>query len=101
MTNFPVGLMWQVIESLEKLKASEKWITQGGATLVVFTIIGLVMTIVALSLGDPIFSNIALLNIFLGLAVGVPLIYVGKATLDLRKSESEIRDQRSQVRGER
>ena len=68
-------------QSLEKLKSSEKWITQGSATVVVFTIIGLIISIIGFLLNDPDFSSIAVLNLLLGLAIGLPIIYVGRASL--------------------
>jgi len=66
-------------QSLEKLKAGEKWITGGSATLVVFTLIALAITFVGVALNDPTFSYIAIINFLLGAFVGLPLVYVGKA----------------------
>jgi len=81
-------------QSLEKLRASQRWINGGGATLVALTLIALAMAIVGVASGDATFAYIALANFLLGAAVGLPLIYVGKASLTravrlLSRSQSE------------
>lgn len=67
--------------SLEKLKASQKWVNGSSTTLVACTMLGLAITILGFILNDPVLSNIALINLFLGLVIGLPLIFVGKASL--------------------
>src|SRR5262249_41910369 len=81
-------------QSLKKLKASQEWINGGTATLVVFTLIGLAITALGFALQSPALTNIALLNLLLGLIIGLPLVYVGKVSLKraarlLSKSQTE------------
>src|SRR5215470_16022439 len=82
-------------QSLEKLKAGQRWINGGSATLVAFTLIGLAITIIGFALNEPAFSNIAIINLLLGLAIGLPLVFAGKASLKraariLSKSQNVI-----------
>ena len=81
LSGVQVALEGSADQSLQKLKASQKWIGAGSATLAVFTLIGLVIAILGFALNDAGFSNIALINLLLGLFIGLPLIYVGKASL--------------------
>jgi uncharacterized protein YacL len=81
-------------QSLEKLKASREWINAGSATLVVFTLIGLVLAIIGFTSNNLTFSNIALINLLMGLAIGLPLIFAGQVSLKraarfLSKSQTE------------
>ena len=81
-------------QSLEKLKASLEWINGGSTTLVVFTLIGLAIAIIGFASNSPVFSNIAIINLLLGLAIGLPLILGGRAKLKrgarlLSKSQTE------------
>lgn len=81
-------------QSLEKLNASREWIRAGSATLAVFTLIGLAIASIGFALNAPTLSNIALLNLLLGLIIGLPLIFVGQTSLKraarlLSKSQTE------------
>jgi hypothetical protein len=81
-------------QSLERLKASSKWIGIGGTTLIVQALIALSMTILGIVLVNPTLSYIAIVNLSIGLAVGLPLIYAGKSNLKraarlLSKSQTE------------
>src|SRR5262249_48857276 len=81
-------------QSLEKLKASQRWTNGGSAILVVFTLIGLAITLLGFALSAPTLSNIALINLLLGLIIGLPLLFVGKLSLNravrlLSKSQTE------------
>ena len=68
-------------QSLKRLQAGEWWVTQGSATVAAFTVIGVALAILGFALHDPTFSGIALINLLLGLAIGLPIIYVGRANL--------------------
>jgi hypothetical protein len=68
-------------QSLERLNAGQKWVSAGSATLVAFTLIGLAMAIPGFASNNPALSNIAIINLLLGSVIGLPLIYVGKASL--------------------
>lgn len=81
LSGVQVALEGSADQSLQQLKAGQKWIGGGSAIVAVFSLIGLVIAILGFALNDMVFSNIALINLFLGLVVGLPLIYVGKASL--------------------
>jgi hypothetical protein len=68
-------------QSLEKLKAGEKWIGGGSATLAAFTVIALAIALLGLAAHDLSFGYIAFLNLVLGSFIGLPLIYFGKSRL--------------------
>ena len=68
-------------QSLQKLKAGQKWVNAGAATLVAFTLIGLAIAIPGIASNNPALSNIAIINLLLGSLIGLPLIYVGKASV--------------------
>jgi hypothetical protein len=94
-------------QSLEKLKASEKWIRGGSATLVAFTVIASAIAILGIALHDLSFGYIAFINLILGPLIGLPLIYFGQSRLKraghlLSKSSPETMPQSSlkQSRGE-
>lgn len=67
--------------SLEKLKGARELLNAGSATLFVFSLIGLAIWLVGLAISEPNCSNIAVINLLLGLCVGAPLILVGNARL--------------------
>ena len=68
-------------QSLEKLKAGEKWISGGSFTLVAFTLIAVAIAILGIAAHDLSFGYIALINLLLGSFIGLPLVYLGKAKL--------------------
>jgi hypothetical protein len=72
----------QADESLERLKASAKRIGQGTTTIVVFTFIALAITLAGLAIEEPVFGFIALLNLLLGLSFGLPLVFLGRSSLN-------------------
>jgi len=65
-------------ESLRRLKASAQWINGGIATIVAFTLIAVIITLIGISLGQPALGTIAMLNELLGIIIGVPLVLAGK-----------------------
>jgi hypothetical protein len=68
-------------QSLEKLNASQKWVSAGSATLITFTLIGLAIAIPGFASNNAALSDIAIINLLLGSVIGLPLIYAGKASL--------------------
>lgn len=66
-------------QSLEKLRAGQKWIGGGSASLLAFTSIALVIAILGVALHDLSFGYIAFINLILGSFIGLPLVYFGKA----------------------
>ena len=68
-------------QSLKKLRAGQKWINAGGDTLVAFTLIGLAIAIPGIASNNAALSNIAIINLLLGSLIGLPLIYLGKASV--------------------
>jgi hypothetical protein len=95
-------------QSLEKLKASEKWIQGGSTTLIVFTVIAVIISILSVILNAPAMAFSAIINLVLGLAIGLPLILAGKANLKravrlLSESQPEpvpsVLDERQQANG--
>jgi len=74
-----LALNGNATESLQRLKAAEKWVNGGTATLVSFMVIALVITILGVAIGQPIFGFIAVINALLGALIGLPLVFVGKA----------------------
>ena len=81
-------------QSLEKLKAGEKWISGGSATLVAFSLIAVAIAVLGIAAHDLAFGYIAFLNLILGSCIGLPLVYFGKVRLKraarlLSKSQSE------------
>src|SRR5262249_53349142 len=61
------------------LNAAEKWIKGGAATLLSFMVIAFIITILSVALSEPSLSVIAMINALLGAAIGLPLVFVGKA----------------------
>jgi len=87
-------------QSLQKLKAGQKLVNAGGATLVAFTLIGLAIAIPGIASNNPALSNIAIINLLLGSLIGLPLIYVGKASVKRAArllSKSEVQSPHSSV----
>ncbi len=68
-------------QSLERLKNSQEWINAGSGTIVVFTLIGVALTILGFSINEPVLINIALINMILGSIIGIPLVYLGRVNL--------------------
>jgi uncharacterized membrane protein YvbJ len=68
-------------QSLKKLKASQERINAGSAVLSVFTVIGLAIAALSFALHTPTLIGIALINLVLGLIIGLPLLYAGKFSL--------------------
>jgi hypothetical protein len=68
-------------ESLEKLKAGEKWIKGGNATLLAFSLIAVAIAALGIVAHDLSFGYIAFLNLLLGSCIGVPLVYCGRVKL--------------------
>ncbi len=67
-------------ESLRRLKAGGQWINGGIATILAFTAIAVIITILGISLGQPVLGAIAMLNELLGILIGVPLVLAGKVS---------------------
>ncbi|HMG37487.1 MAG TPA: hypothetical protein VKM94_26520 [Blastocatellia bacterium] len=82
-------------ESLEKLTAGTKWLNAGIATLIVFTIIGILLTILGIALGDQTFSTIGMINVLLGVLFGFPLMLIGKT--DLKRANRLLSAAKPQV----
>lgn len=68
-------------QSLEKLKAAAKWINAGSTTISIFTLVGIANVIFGLFADSAPFAYIAMVNVILGLAIGLPLIFAGRANL--------------------
>jgi hypothetical protein len=66
--------------SLRRLRAGALWINGGIATILAFTLIAVIITIIGISLGHPVLGTIAMLNELLGIVIGVPLVLAGKVS---------------------
>jgi len=66
-------------ESLAKLKSASHVMNGGIATLAVFTLIGVIITLLGIVLGHPALSAVGMLNAVLGVLIGLPLVIVGKS----------------------
>jgi hypothetical protein len=92
-------------ESLEQLKAGAKWMNGGIATLVVFMLIAVFITLIGIVFGHPVMSAIGMLNALVGALIGIPLVVVGKigmkrATRLLSGSQTESKTLLTEARGE-
>ena len=87
-------------QSLQKLKAGQKWVNAGAATLLAFTLIGLAIATPGVASSNPALINIAIINLLLGSLIGLPLIYFGKASVKRAArllSKSEVQSPHSSV----
>ncbi|PWT90613.1 MAG: hypothetical protein C5B55_09450 [Blastocatellia bacterium] len=51
----------------------------GIATLAVFMLIAVIITLIGVLLGNPILGTIAMINALLGALIGLPLVMIGKS----------------------
>ena len=91
-------------ETLEKLKAGAKWTKGGLATLVVFALIAAIISLIGIAFGHPSLGMIAVINMLLGVLVGVPLVFAGsvstkRATRLLSMSEAKDKNHTRKVKG--
>ena len=68
-------------ESLEKLKAGEKLVYSGSVTIAVFAFVALAISIISVILTGVTYNISIIINLLLGLAIGLPLFLAGKANL--------------------
>ena len=80
-----IALEGNADQSLKNLKSSDKWISAGTATTLVFTLIALAISIAGIASNNLELTNIALINLMLGLGIGIPLIFVGQVSLKRAK----------------
>jgi len=64
-------------ESLAKLKCSEKWVGQGIAALVVFTVLALGIASLTFISQEPSLFSIALINLLMGCVIALPVLLLG------------------------
>lgn len=69
------------VKSLEALRDGEKLIHGGGNTLTVFTLVALVISIISVVLTGATYNISIIINLLLGLAIGLPLTLAGRAKL--------------------
>ena len=81
LADLRLALEGKAIQSWQRMNRAEKWIKGGSATLLSFMVIALIIAILSVTLGEPSLSLIAMINALLGAAIGLPLVFVGKASL--------------------
>ena len=65
-------------ESLAKLKSAAHVMNGGIATVAVFTLIAVFITLIGALSGHPVLGTIGMINSLLGVLIGLPLVLVGK-----------------------
>jgi hypothetical protein len=84
------------VKSLEALKAGEKLIHGGGNTITVFALAALAISIISVFLTGATYNISIIINLLLGLAIGIPLTLVGRAKL---KRATQLLSQTQQESG--
>jgi len=79
LTDVRLALQGAATESLAKLKSSAQVMNGGIATLAVFTLVAVIITLLGIALGQPTLSTIAMINAAFGALIGLPLVIVGKS----------------------
>jgi uncharacterized membrane protein len=78
--------------------------TGGIATVAVFTLVAVIITLIGVLLGHPILGTIGMINALLGVLIGLPLLTVGKTRMHqavrLLSSSSDNRALDAQQRNE-
>jgi len=78
LTDVRLALQGAATESLAKLKSGAHVMNGGIATVAVFTLIAVIITLIGVLFGHPILGTIAMINALLGVLIGLPLVMVGK-----------------------
>lgn len=81
LSDVQLALQGAPSESLNKLRSSSQLMNGGIATLIIFTLIAVIITLLGVALGDPTLSTIAMINAALGVLIGLPLVIVGKSKI--------------------
>ena len=78
LSDVRLALQGAASESLAKLKSSAQVMNGGIATLAVFTLVAVIITLIGVAVGAPELSTIAMVNVAFGALIGWPLVIVGK-----------------------
>src|SRR5258708_39606826 len=98
LTSVRLALEGTSEQSLAGLRAGEKWVSAGSATLLAFNLIGLIIGYFSLLSRDLGFGYIALVNLLLGSLIGLPIVYFGKARIrQARRLLTGTQDGKAQV----
>ena len=79
LSDVRLALQGVATESLAKLQSGSDLMNGGIATLAVFMMIAVTITLIAIFLGHPALIAIAMINAALGALIGLPLVMVGKS----------------------
>lgn len=81
LTDVRLALQGAPTESLTKLRSGSHLLNGGIATVTIFMIIAVLITLLGVTQGHPVLITIGMLNALLGAVVGLPLILLGKLSV--------------------
>jgi len=88
-------------ESLNKLKSGGHLMNGGIATLAVFMLIAVIITVLGTTQGHPVLIAVAMINALLGALIGLPLVIAGKVRVSQASRLLSNKDSRRSIDSER